>query len=417
MTSGQTRNVRRRHADESRDVRIALIPPYHLLLAAALAVIMLVAAVWSVAGSIRTTAKGEGIIARRGQQVIPVQTSGNGRVLEVLVKAGDRVNKGQIIIRIDQRSLDHNIYLAEQRLAQMKTDLAESEKRFDEEIAAHKRNTRIQLEAIEKTTRVAKSLLAKLKELLHKERELARKRALPEVKVLEQQAEVERIHSEIADYKVQTSQIRSDATDFRRKIADTRSQMRMRVQDQSRKLAELKNRRSLGGKVTASASGVVEGIRVRVGEIVEPDDVLATISTGGPGYELLAFLAPGEGSRVSEGMDASIVPASVQKAQYGSMRGKVESISEGPVSLAVINVSVQNEKLAAYFSQAGPPYMSRIALSQNAANPSGFDWWIGRGTPFPISLGSLAAVEITLEEQAPITLIIPALRQTLGIGR
>lgn len=378
---------------------------------------VLAAGVWGIGGTVRTTALGRGIIVREGSEVIAVEGWGHGRVLQVLVRPGDPVEAEQLLMSIDQRDLDESIRLAEERLTRMKADLAESEQRFDADLAAHDESTTSQLRVSEKATRGAHALMTKLQKRLDEDRALAEQDVLPRVKLLQQHEQVEKNLSEIADLSMRQSEIRSSSVDYRTKIADARATMRLAVEDQARKVAALQHRKSLGGRVLAPSSGFVDEVLVRAGEIVEEDVVLVTITTGGPGYELLAFLAADEGSRVTTGLDASINPTSVQRAQYGSMRGLVESISQEPVSPALINAEVRDDGLVKYFSEEGPPYMSRISLFEDATNASGFEWWSGKGTPFAITVGTLVDVEITIGEQAPITLLIPALRRALGIER
>jgi HlyD family secretion protein len=47
--------------------------------------------------------------------------------------------------------------------------------------------------------------------------------------------------------------------------------------------------------------------------------------------------------------------------------------------------------------------------------PSGFAWWGGQGPPYSVTRGTRVAVDVIVERQAPITLVIPAMRHLLGL--
>jgi HlyD family secretion protein len=57
----------------------------------------------------------------------------------------------------------------------------------------------------------------------------------------------------------------------------------------------------------------------------------------------------------------------------------------------------------------------RVALERDPNTVSGFRWSSPGGPPVKLSAGTIATAEIVTETRAPITLIIPILRQKLGI--
>ena len=97
------------------------------------------------------------------------------------------------------------------------------------------------------------------------------------------------------------------------------------------------------------------------------------------------------------------------------MTGVVESISEFPASVDSMAAVLQNDELAQTFASRGTPYAGRIALTPDPAHrerPSP-----GRrpgGAEVRITAGTVARVEIEVERQAPITLVIPLIREGLG---
>ena len=83
----------------------------------------------------------------------------------------------------------------------------------------------------------------------------------------------------------------------------------------------------------APVAGRIEEIRVGRGDVVSPGTVLVTIGQANAGsFEILAVFANNMAKRIVPGMDTQIRPVSVKKEEYGSMRGRVLSITERSVS-------------------------------------------------------------------------------------
>ena len=139
-----------------------------------------------------------------------------------------------------------------------------------------------------------------------------------------------------------------------------------------------------------------------------------TLVHGGAGFEVIAFLKPDLARRVEIGMPAQVVPASVSKAEFGAIRGTVSSVSSAPVSKSDANNLLRDEQLAERMTSGGETYLARIGLAEDTTSASGFKWWSGGGPQFRIKAGTLAGVEIVLMERAPVTFVVPALRQLLG---
>ena len=57
----------------------------------------------------------------------------------------------------------------------------------------------------------------------------------------------------------------------------------------------------------------------------------------------------------------------------------------------------------------------RTRLETDSGTASGFVWTSGDGPELRITAGTSARTTVTLEERAPITLLIPALRGWLGL--
>jgi len=116
-------------------------------------------------------------------------------------------------------------------------------------------------------------------------------------------------------------------------------------------------------------------------------------------------------------MEAHIVPDSIKKEEYGSMRGRVTAVSDEDVSVQHVDQIVHNDQLTNSLFGGEPALLAYVELFPTKENPSGFEWWSGTGPPYKITAGSVATVDIIVERVRPITMIIPALRKLLSLER
>jgi HlyD family secretion protein len=74
-----------------------------------------------------------------------------------------------------------------------------------------------------------------------------------------------------------------------------------------------------------------------------------------------------------------------------------------------------NETLVTKLMEEGPPIQVNIALSRDASTPTGYRWTSSRGPSLRISSGTLAGGDVVVQEDRPIALVIPTLREKLGV--
>ena len=151
-----------------------------------------------------------------------------------------------------------------------------------------------------------------------------------------------------------------------------------------------------------------------MGAVLVPGQSVLGIETGGQGLDVLIYVSTVAGKRVEAGMPARVSPSTVRHLEYGYMVGVVESISAFPASLESMAAVLQNEELARSFSESGPPYAGRIALTADPTTASGFAWTSAKGAEVEITAGTVAWAEIEVDRQPPISLVIPLIKEGLG---
>ena len=74
------------------------------------------ATVWGFKGRLPTRAEGKGVVVRAGN-LLTVSTLGQGQVIRVSVKVGDRVKPGQLVAEVGQPDLSNRMQAARAQLA------------------------------------------------------------------------------------------------------------------------------------------------------------------------------------------------------------------------------------------------------------------------------------------------------------
>jgi HlyD family secretion protein len=63
----------------------------------------------------------------------------------------------------------------------------------------------------------------------------------------------------------------------------------------------------------------------------------------------------------------------------------------------------------------GPPIQVDVLLIRDPSTPTGYRWSSSRGPSVKISSGTLTQGDVVVKEDRPIRLVIPTLREKLGI--
>ena len=80
-----------------------------------------------------------------------------------------------------------------------------------------------------------------------------------------------------------------------------------------------------------------------------------------------------------------------------------------------MNRFLRNENLVQRFSEAGPSYLVDTEPLLDATTPTGFQWTTRKGPDMKLGSGAILTGKVTVGSQAPITLVIPALRKWIGV--
>ena len=370
--------------------------------------------VWSLVGSLATKATARGVIIRSGG-VINVVASGTGLIARVNVKTGDLVRANQVIAQIAEPALMERIKVTEgaledlqrerERNLQVRTDgarlqldaLARQRENAQHEIE----NLADQIKIVEEQIPVDEQLLSR--GLITKQQSLAGKQK----KVA--------LEGQVATLEAQIKQIDAQRFSAENQPKESDIDMQAHITDLERTLASLRKDLSTTSEVVSPYSGQVLELKAYRGSAVAEGTAIISIQPDAGTLEGLVYLSAIEAKNVRPGMEAQISPGTVRREEYGYMLGKVFFVAAYPATPAAMMNTLENEPLTQSITSAGPVTEIRIEL-EPAPTPSGFAWSSRRGPPQPVSSGTLVSAQIVTQHDRPISLVVPFLKDKLGLN-
>ena len=110
--------LERLSSPEQLDKLMRVVSPQTWLPLVSMGCLIVGVGVWSVVGRIPLTVTGAGVLIRP-RHVVQFQAPKEGQILNINVKAGDRVKQGQVLATIDQSQLQKELELEKAKLAQL----------------------------------------------------------------------------------------------------------------------------------------------------------------------------------------------------------------------------------------------------------------------------------------------------------
>jgi HlyD family secretion protein len=409
--------LERLNSPEQLDQRIGLIPPAMRLLAASATVIILAALAWGVFGTVPTRAIGRGVLLADRAGNFAVSAVSAGLVLEIFVKSGDRVVAGAEIARIEQRLLDAQIDNGMAQVGRLEANLAKLKAANAAQIRQSEETARRQQSAIDGQIAANEVRRERLRQLVAGYESLRSKGMISQTEVITRQEQYDETVLELANGSAKKIEIEATAQMKRDELADIERQKEAEIDLRKAEVDELRVQKTVGSIVKAPVGGVIQEVRVGRGDVTSVGAALVTIGPGeADNVEMLVLLSGERRKRVAVGMEAYVMPDGTKREEYGSMRGRVVAVSENEMSNEHIEQILQNAQLAKRLVGDGSALLARVELVPSKTNPSGYEWWSGTGPPYRITPGSVANLDIIVDEVRPISLIIPALRKLLSIN-
>lgn len=458
---------------EQLDLLVKITSPRRWISLMALGSLVVAGGVWSWFGRIPIIVKGRGVLVYPSK-VVTVQASNPGRILELNVKVGGKVKKGQVLATLDQTELQKKLQLSRDKLSQLKIQdetakLAQAQRLSIEQaaIAQQRQTLESSLQTVESITpelrekeaqaikRDRRNLLSRLQTLQQlqptmKQRWVERKKllqqgAVPKDLVLQAKQEYIGTQEQINSVKSELNKLDVRETNAQGEYLKNLNQ----VNDLQAKLKELKSRqasqkeqdliaatnRAKEIKETERQISQIELQLLRTSEIVSQYNGRVLEITAKPGQELssgigivtisaqqsndklvnVSFLPVSEGKKIKPGMDLQITPSTVKREEYGGIKAKVIKTSEYPVTKQGTVSIIGNPDILPSVINEGPHIAVFTQLEKDDSTNSGYKWSSSKGPELQITPGTTTTVRVKIEEKKPIEFVLPIFKDWTGL--
>ena len=281
-------------------------------------------------------------ITRARGQVIPsgrtqvIQSQEGGTIAEIMVREGDRVRRGQLLVRLDAVQLGAALQESEARVASLRTKMARIEAElfnrplnFPAEVASHPQFVANQRQLYNRRREALRSSLASLESMVQLARqELAMNQPLLETGDVSR-SEILRMQRAVADLQGQMSSRRNDyLQELQAEYAATEEELATLEQQLTQRRSALE-----GAELRSPVDGVVVNSKVTtVGGVIRPGDEVLQIVPSADRLIIEARLSPAEIAFVRVGQPASLKFDAYDSAIYGAGEGRVSYVSADTLS-------------------------------------------------------------------------------------
>jgi len=372
--------------------------------------------VWGFVGRIPTRVSGEGILVSQGGRVVDAVSAARGRLASLDVAVGDRIAQGQIIAHLDQTDTEKRYRDASEVVREREREHDQLVATIDRELAAKSKNYAAQVAALNQVIDAAQQRSTYLAADVADLEKILTQGFVTRRTLEDRRNELSITRQRIADAQAELVKLSAQKLDGESQAERDRLASQFRVNDARRQMEQLASSLERDARLVSPADGRVIEVKVSPGAVLAIGMPVIEIESEASNLQAVIYIPGDRGKDVQLGMQVQIEPATVKREEFGTLIGKIASISEFPVTPQGMAAILHNDSLVSRFSREGAPYAAVVELERDDASSSGYRWSSGAGPPQHITTGTLARADITTREQPPVDLLVPLVKRVSGIG-
>ncbi|HEU0302038.1 MAG TPA: NHLP bacteriocin system secretion protein, partial [Longimicrobium sp.] len=405
--------LERLSSPEQLDQLMQVTTPRGWLLLVGVGALLVTALVWGIVGSVPERIAGEGILIRSGG-VLEIEASGEGRVTDVAVRAGDVVREGQVVARIARQDLVLRIQQARAQVGELQRRHAGQVRFGDRDVQLQTAYLAQRREQLSASIEAGTSTVRSLNEKIQNEEQLVQQGLMTRQAQLATTQQRDQAEERVRQSRSELVQLDAEAGQVRNQNQKAAQETQAALTEAERELARLENELRTTSEVISPYTGRVLEVMAEQGSIVERGQLVLTVDLTGKtvtGLQAILYIPSVHGKKVNPGMLVQIAPSTVKKEEFGYLLGTVTYVSDFPVTPQGMTRVLKNEQLVSALSGDDAPYEVHVDLLPDSENVSSYRWTSSKGPPLRIQSGTLASAGIVVERRRPILMVIPALRR------
>ncbi|NEO54893.1 MAG: NHLP bacteriocin system secretion protein [Okeania sp. SIO3B5] len=243
---------------------------------------------------------------------------------------------------------------------------------------------------------------------------------LEEVKLQETEAMEKYLENQnrIAQLKVDLQDLDTQRKRLEQENLEAVNTRKNQIAEVNREIAQLEKEVADNSKILSPIDGCILEIKSTVGQYVNPGTALGKINVQGKSSELVAvsYFPVKDGKRIESDMEIQITPDTVKRERFGGIIGNITSISNFPVTKEGASFVVGNPEIVEnIIGESGGQVEAYVQLKKDDNTFSGYEWSSSNGPQQKLTAGTTITARVRVEERAPITFVLPILREWSGI--
>lgn len=374
--------------------------------------VIITAVLWSAFGKVKTKLDVIGII--QGGEVHEVVATSQGQLIELNVKIGTQVKKGDIIATLNQPELSQQIEDAKALLTDRKFEMGKI-------VSYGGQGSQLQSEYISQTRRSIqgeieseRKKLSFLYNQLDSENTLLSKGLIIKSQVANTRQQIEASKNAIERLKGQMAETSSQENNVSFDLQQKLTLQNQRIAEAQRNLDFLSERFDNQKNIRSPYDGEVVEVLTDRGVVVSMGTPLFKLKNQKDTNKKITsvlYIPSKDGKKIKKGMEALVSPSTVQPQEYGFIKGKVTYVSDFPITQQGMLNSVKNDQLAKGLLSMGPLFEVHVDFEKDPNSFSGFGWTSAKGPDVKIKEGTSCMGKITIYEESPITIVVPAFKK------
>jgi len=399
---------------EKLDQLITITSPRAWIALLTIAIAIGAAGSWGFFGRVKTKINTTGILL--GGEVYDIVSTSQGQLKDLKVAIGDVVKEGDVIAMVAQPEMIQQIEAAEASLLERRYELKQL-------IAFGSKDSEIQDEliqqqrlSVEQKIQANEKNIIFLKQQLQTDRDLLTKGLITKPQVVNSEQQLENAQSQIESLKTQLVQMSSQELNTGFNLQQKTTVIKQRISQEELRLNQLKEQYEIRTSIKSPHGGEVvevltnDGVMVGAGTPLFKVKNEAVVEENGKIKGTL-YVPSQDGKKIKVGMEALVVPSTVQPQEFGYMKATVTYVSEFPVTQQGMMTSMKNDQLVQGLLRMGAPFEVYVEFEPSTDSYSGYEWTSARGPEVLINAGTSCMGKITVKEEPPIAMVIPALKK------
>ncbi|MCS3871384.1 HlyD family secretion protein [Chryseobacterium ginsenosidimutans] len=368
---------------------------------------------WSILGTVKTKLNAVGVVL--GGEVHEVVATSEGQLVKLHVAIGDHVKKGDVIATIQQPELYQQIEDAKAVLSDRKFEMGKLMAYGNQ--GSHLEGQMISQNrvSIQGEIEAEKKKLAFLYTQLESENNLLGKGLIIKSQVAGTKQQIDASKNTIERLKGQMAETSNQQHNLGFDLQQKITLQNQRISEAERNLQFLSERFETQNKIKSPYDGEVVEVLTDAGGVVGAGTPLFKLKNKGDAnlavLKGVLYIPSQDGKKIKKGMEAFVVPSTVQPQEYGFMEGKVTYVSDFPITERGMMTSVKNDQLAKGLLASGPLFEVHVEFEKDPTSFSGYKWTSAKGPNVSIKEGTSCNGKITINQEPPATIVVPAFKK------